>query len=77
MRSDKIIGKLAQSLRRPDMSTHVEDLYQRIQALALTEKLELVSRVFADLKANLELQEELADWDRLSDEALELLDKEP
>ena len=57
------------------MSTHVEDLYQRIQALALTEKLELVSRVFADLKANLELQEELADWDRLSDEALELLDK--
>ncbi len=58
------------------MSTHVEDLYQRIQALALTEKLELVSRVFADLKANLELQEELADWDRLSDEALELLDKE-
>ena len=59
------------------MSTHVEDLYQRIQALALTEKLELVSRVFADLKANLELQEELADWDRLSDEALELLDKEP
>jgi hypothetical protein len=55
----------------------VEDLYQRIQALALTEKLELVSRVFADLKANLELQEELADWDRLSDEALELLDKEP
>ena len=59
------------------MSTQVEDLYQRIQALALTEKLELVSRVFADLKANLELQEELADWDRLSDEALELLDKEP
>ena len=59
------------------MSTHVEDLYQRIRALALTEKLELVSRVFADLKANLELQEELADWDRLSDEALELLDKEP
>lgn len=59
------------------MSMQVEDLYQRIQALALTEKLELVSRVFADLKANLELQEELADWDRLSDEALELLDKEP
>ena len=59
------------------MSTHVDDLYQRIQVLALTEKLELVSRVFADLKANLELQEELADWDRLSDEALELLDKEP
>jgi len=57
------------------MSTHVDDLYQRIQVLALTEKLELVSRVFADLKANLELQEELADWDRLSDEALELLDK--
>lgn len=59
------------------MSTQVEGPYERIQALALTEKLELVSRVFADLKAGMELQEELADWDRLSDEALELLDKEP
>lgn len=59
------------------MSTHIEDLYQRIQTLALKEKLELLSRVFADLKAGMELQEELADWDRLSDEALELLDKEP
>lgn len=58
------------------MSMQVEDLYQRIQALAWREKLELVSRVFADLKASLELQEELKDWDRLSDEALELLDKE-
>ena len=59
------------------MSTHIEDLYQRIQTLALKEKLELLSRVFADLKAGMELQEEMADWDRLSDEALELLDKEP
>lgn len=58
------------------MSTQVEDLYQRIQSLALSERLELVTRVFADLKSSLELQEELADWDRLSDEALELFDKE-
>ncbi len=53
------------------MSTQIEDLYQRIQSLALSERLELLNRVFADLKASLELQEELADWDRLSDEALE------
>ncbi len=57
------------------MSTQIEDLYQRIQSLALSERLELLSRVFTDLKASLELQEELADWDRLSDEALGLLDK--
>ena len=57
------------------MSTQIEELYQRIQSLALSERLELLSRVFTDLKASLELQEELADWDRLSDEALELLDK--
>lgn len=59
------------------MSTQIDDLYQRIQSLALSERLELLSRVFADLKANLELQEELAGWDRLSDEALELIDKHP
>ncbi len=58
------------------MSTQIEDLYQRIQSLALSERLELLNRVFADLKASLELQEELADWDRLSDEALESFDKE-
>ncbi|MBI4526366.1 MAG: hypothetical protein HY695_21410 [Deltaproteobacteria bacterium] len=57
------------------MSTQVEDLYRRIQSLALSERLELINRVFADLKSNLELQEELAAWDRLSDEALELFDK--
>lgn len=58
------------------MSTQIEDLYQRIQSLALSERLELVNRIFADLKSSLELQEELADWDRLSDEAVELFDKE-
>ena len=57
------------------MSGPVEEVYQRIQTLALSERLELVSRIFADLKASLELQEELADWDRLSDEALDLFDK--
>lgn len=57
------------------MSTQVEELYQRIQSLALSERLELVSRIFADVKASLELQEELADWDRLSEAALELFDK--
>lgn len=57
------------------MSTQVEDLYQRIQSLGLSDRLDLVTRVFADLKASLELQEELADWDRLSDEALALFDK--
>ena len=35
-------------------------------------KLDSPSGVADDLKASLELQEELADWDRLSDEALEL-----
>ena len=57
------------------MSTQVEDLYQRIQSLALSERLELLTKVFTDLKSSLELQEELADWDRLSDEAFELFDK--
>jgi hypothetical protein len=31
----------------------------------------LLSRVFADLKADMELQEEFAQWERLSDEALD------
>jgi len=58
------------------MSTQVEDLYQRIQSLALSGRLELLTKVLNDLKSSLELQEELADWDRLSDEALELFGKE-
>jgi hypothetical protein len=57
------------------MSGPVEEVYQRIQTLELSERLELTSRIFADLKASLELQKELADWDRLSDEALDLFDK--
>lgn len=61
---------------RLNMSTQIEDLYQRIQVLTLSERLELINRVFADLKSSLELQEELAGWGRLSDEALELFDKE-
>jgi hypothetical protein len=53
------------------MSVQLESLYQQIQSLSLCERMELISRVFADLKADLELQEEFAQWDRLSDEALE------
>lgn len=53
------------------MSAQLEDLYQQIQTLPLRERLELISRLFADLKANVELQEELATWDHLSDEALD------
>jgi hypothetical protein len=53
------------------MSTQLENLYQQIQTLSLRERLELIGRVFADLKASVELQEELAAWDRLSDEALD------
>lgn len=57
------------------MSTSVEELYQRIQSLALSERLDLLGRIFADLKASLEVQEEFADWDRLSDEALDVFEK--
>lgn len=56
------------------MSTQAEGLYQRIQSPGLSDRPELVTRVFAGLKASLELQEELEDWDRLSDEALALFD---
>jgi hypothetical protein len=48
------------------MSAQFEDLYQQIQTLPLRERLELMSRLLADLKANVELQEELATRDRLS-----------
>lgn len=57
------------------MSTTAEDVYQRIQSLSLSERLELVSRIVADIKGNLQLRDELAEWDRLSDEALELFEK--
>lgn len=53
------------------MSVQLESLYQKIQSLSLCERMELISRVFADLRADLELQEEFAQWDRLSDEALD------
>jgi hypothetical protein len=53
------------------VSTQLDALYQQIQTLPVRERLELISRLFADLKANVELQEELATWDRLSDEALD------
>lgn len=53
------------------MSVQLESLYQQIQSLSLHERMELISRVFTDLKADLELQDEFAQWDRLSDEALE------
>jgi hypothetical protein len=61
----------AKQRRRSTMSVQLESLYQQIQSLSLCERMELISRVFADLKADLELQEEFAQWDRLSDEALE------
>ena len=57
------------------MSTPAEDLYRRIQSLPLSERLDLVSRIVADVKGNLQLRDELAEWDRLSDEALELFEK--
>jgi len=53
------------------MSTQLEYLYQKIQTLPLNERMELLSRLFADLRADLELKEELTGWDSLSDEALD------
>ncbi|MBF8253931.1 MAG: hypothetical protein HW373_626 [Deltaproteobacteria bacterium] len=57
------------------MSAPVEDLYQRIQSLALRDRLDLLGRIFADLKATIELQEEFTEWERLSDEALDVFEK--
>ena len=57
------------------MSVPVEDVYQRIQSLALRDRLDLLGRIFADLKATLELQEEFTEWERLSDEALDVFEK--
>ena len=53
------------------MSVQLEHLYRQIQTLSWRERLELLSRVFADLKADMELQEEFAQWEHLSDEALD------
>ena len=58
------------------MSTQLETLYQQLQTLPRSERLELISRVLADLKADLALQEELTQWDRLSDEALDLSEQD-
>ena len=57
------------------MSVPVEELYQRIQSLALRDRLDLLGRIFADLKATIELQEEFTEWERLSDEALDAFEK--
>ncbi len=53
------------------MSHQLEDLYAQIQALQIRERLELLRRIVADLQADVELQEEFAQWEQLSDEALE------
>ncbi len=57
------------------MSAPLEELYQRIQSLALRDRLDLLGRIFADLKAPIELQEEFTEWERLSDEALDEFEK--
>ncbi|MBI2538900.1 MAG: hypothetical protein HYW04_03765 [Deltaproteobacteria bacterium] len=49
---------------------NVQELYEHIQSLPLKDRLELLSRILADVKAHVELREELEDWDKLSDEAL-------
>jgi hypothetical protein len=53
------------------MSVQLDELYQQAQTLPLRDRLELINRLFADLKGSVELQEELATWDCLSDEALD------
>ena len=57
------------------MSIQLDELYRQVQTLPLSERLELLGRVFADLKADLELREELADWERLGNEALDLFEQ--
>jgi hypothetical protein len=57
------------------MSIQLDELYRQVQTLSLSERLELLGRVFADLKADLELREELADWERLGNEALDLFEQ--
>ncbi len=57
------------------MSANVQELYEHIQSLPLKDRLELLSRVLADVKAHVELREELEDWDKLSEEALAAFEK--
>lgn len=57
------------------MSIQLEELYQKAQTLPLLERLQLINRLLADLKADLELKEELTGWDHLSDEALALFEQ--
>ena len=57
------------------MTVPVEELYRRIQSLTLRDRLDLLGRIFADLKATIELQEEFTEWERLSDEALDVFEK--
>lgn len=57
------------------MSANVQELYEHIQALPLKDRLELLSRILADVKAHIEVQEELEEWDKLSDEALTAFEK--
>jgi len=57
------------------MSANVQQLYEDIQSLPLKDRLELLSRIVADVKAHIELRDELDEWDKLSDEALAAFEK--
>ena len=57
------------------MSANVQDLYEQIQSLPLDDRLELLSRVLADVKAHIDMREELEEWDKLSNEALAMFEK--
>ena len=57
------------------MSANVQELYEHIQSLPLKDRLELLSRILVDVKAHIELREELEEWDQLSDEALAAFEK--
>ncbi len=57
------------------MPANVQELYEHIQSLPLKGRLELLSRILADVKAHVELRDELEEWDRLSDEALAAFEK--
>jgi hypothetical protein len=57
------------------MSIQLDEIYRQVQILPLNERLELLGRVLMDLKADLELREELADWERLGNEALDLFEQ--
>lgn len=57
------------------MSANVQELYEHIQSLPLKDRLELLSRILADVKAHIEAREELEEWDKLSDEARAVFEK--